>query len=170
MYSKKIIKTGIVLLFLTVMVSALDSCKIMQPYSRPGFISKDSLYRDQSTADTANISTIPWKNLFNDDQLISFIDEALNNNPDIRIAVIRMKKAEAGLRQSTAALELTQVQQYKIQMDLILPGISRYQPIHPGRSIFLAGLEIQGVRASISSFRVMLISVLSEHSLFQMSP
>ncbi len=103
MYSKKIIKTGIVLLFIAFMVPALDSCKIVQPYSHPDFIPQDSLYRNQTTADTTNISTIPWKNLFNDDHLISFIDEALNNNPDIRIAAIRMKKAEADLRQSTAA-------------------------------------------------------------------
>lgn len=103
MYSKKIIKTGIVLLVIALMVPALDSCKIMKPYARPDFISKDSLYRDQATADTTNISTIPWENLFNDDQLISLIDEALHNNPDIRIAAIRMKKAEADLRQSTTA-------------------------------------------------------------------
>ncbi len=103
MYSKKILKAGIIIVLTTLMVPSLDSCKIIQPYSRPDFVQQGSLYRDQTTQDTSNISTIPWKNIFNDQQLISLVDEALNNNPDMRIAAIRMKKAEATLKQSTAA-------------------------------------------------------------------
>ena len=103
MYSKKIIKAGIVVLFIALMVPALDSCKIAQPYSRPDFLPQGSLYRDQTSSDTSNIASVPWKKLFNDNQLISLIDEALRNNPDIKIAASNMKIAEAALQQNRAA-------------------------------------------------------------------
>jgi hypothetical protein len=59
MYPMKILKSGIVLLLIILLIPGLDSCKIVHPYSSHGFISRENVYRDQSTADTSNISVIP---------------------------------------------------------------------------------------------------------------
>jgi NodT family efflux transporter outer membrane factor (OMF) lipoprotein len=60
------------------------------------------LYRDHSTSDTSNISDIPWNKLFTDPLLQSIIENTITNNPDLQIAVARVKKAEANFRQSRA--------------------------------------------------------------------
>jgi NodT family efflux transporter outer membrane factor (OMF) lipoprotein len=85
------------------MVLLLGSCKVMQPYRQPEITPEDALYRDMKTGDTSNIADIPWRSLFTDQHLILLIEEALGNNPDMQIAIARMRKAEATLAQSNAA-------------------------------------------------------------------
>jgi outer membrane protein, multidrug efflux system len=76
---------------------------MLQPYKRPDIVSEDKLYRDLSIGDTANIADIPWKSFFTDTHLQKLIDEALINNSDLQIALARMNKAEANLKQSKLA-------------------------------------------------------------------
>jgi NodT family efflux transporter outer membrane factor (OMF) lipoprotein len=89
--------------FLVVLILALNSCKVLQPYKQPEIVSEETLYRDMATDDTSNIADLPWRTLFTDQYLVSLIEGALNNNPDLQIAVARMNKAEASLKQSRAA-------------------------------------------------------------------
>jgi multidrug efflux system outer membrane protein len=104
MYLNKIFKAGSVIFTSLVLLVSAGSCKILQPYRQPELPSQETLFRDTLTADTANFATMPWQDLFTDHDLVSLIDEALRNNTDMLIAEARMKKAEAALRQSKAAL------------------------------------------------------------------
>lgn len=100
---KNILQPRVLSLFAFMITLLLGSCKIMQPYRHPEITPKDALYRDMTTGDTSNIADIPWRSLFTDQHLISLIEEALGNNPDMHIAIARMKQAEATLTQSNAA-------------------------------------------------------------------
>ena len=102
MIPKYIIRSLFTLLSVVALTLALDSCKIMQPYSRPAITSEDKLFRDMPT-DSSNMANIRWQEIFTDKHLDSLINEALSNNLDMKIAMARMEKAEAALRQSRAA-------------------------------------------------------------------
>ena len=103
MYLQNILKSWISYLFLLVLIVFLGSCKILQPYKQPDILSEEKLFRDLAINDSSNIADIPWRSLFTDKLLQNLIEEAITNNPDLQIATTRMKKAEAGLRQSKAA-------------------------------------------------------------------
>jgi multidrug efflux system outer membrane protein len=97
------IKSGFSFGLLLVIVLFLNSCKILQPYKQPDFVSEEKLFRDLAVTDSSNIADIPWRKLFTDKLLQNLIEEAINNNTDLQIAVTRMDKAEANLKQSNAA-------------------------------------------------------------------
>ncbi len=79
------------------------SCKVTKTYKRPPGIADAKLFRDISAADTTTIANIPWKELFTDPLLQSLIEEALNNNPDLKIATARIEAATANFKQSKLA-------------------------------------------------------------------
>ncbi|MDN5286156.1 MAG: hypothetical protein JWR38_2430 [Mucilaginibacter sp.] len=80
----------------------LPSCKLRQAYVRPE-VKTDSLYRGANNQDTTSLANIPWKQMFTDEKLQALLQEGIVNNYDLRIAVTRIKQAEANLRQSKAA-------------------------------------------------------------------
>ena len=98
------LKFTISTLFALILILAVNSCKVTQSFKEPEIKSQETLYRDSLSKDTSNIANILWRNLFPDKILVSLIDEAIHNNLDLQIAVARMKKAEAALRQSKSAL------------------------------------------------------------------
>ena len=81
----------------------LDSRKVTENYRRHANIADNKLYRDVSTADITTIADIPWKQIFSDTCLQGLIQEGIANNLDLKIAVARIKQAQASLRQSNAA-------------------------------------------------------------------
>jgi NodT family efflux transporter outer membrane factor (OMF) lipoprotein len=97
------IKTVKVLLFLLMVVLILASCKVTKTYKRPDGLTDNKLYRDVITADTTTIADIPWKEIFSDTLLQHLIQEGIDKNLDLKIAVARIKQAMANLRQSNAA-------------------------------------------------------------------
>lgn len=99
-----ILKSITSFIWLFVLVIFLSSCKVLQTYKRPDVLSKEKLFRDLAINDSTNIADIPWRSLFTDTLLQNLIEEAINNNPDLQIAIIRMRKAEANFKQSKAAL------------------------------------------------------------------
>ena len=103
MYLQNIIKSRISYFCLLVLIVFLGSCKILQPYKQPDILSEEKLFRDLAINDSSNIADIPWRSLFTDKLLQNLIEEAINNNPDLQIAVARMKKAEANFKQTKAA-------------------------------------------------------------------
>lgn len=87
------------LLFAGLLILVAVSCKVIE---KPVMSADDNLYRDLDTSDTINLAEVPWRNIFTDAYLQAMIDTALTNNPGIKIAIARIKKAEAAYRQSGA--------------------------------------------------------------------
>lgn len=82
-----------------VLILLTASCSILKmPDTQPDA----SLYRDLGSDDSANIASIPWREIFTDPHLQNIIRRSVENNPDIHIAMARVRKAEAALRQSRA--------------------------------------------------------------------
>jgi outer membrane protein, multidrug efflux system len=89
-------------LSLVILTFIAGSCKIMKLGKFPEMKADNKLYRDLDVSDSSNISSVPWNELFTDTCLQSIIKKALTNNPDIDVAVARVKKAEAAFSQSRA--------------------------------------------------------------------
>lgn len=80
----------------------LQSCFVAKNYSRPE-IETESLYRtDNLPQDSISMADVSWRDLFNDQQLTSYIQEGLKNNIDIRIALQNVVAAEAYVKQGKA--------------------------------------------------------------------
>ncbi|RUA13931.1 MAG: TolC family protein [Flavobacteriia bacterium] len=80
----------------------LQSCFVAKNYSRPD-LETESLYRtDQLPQDSISMADVSWKDLFNDEQLKSYIAQGLENNLDIRIALQNVVAAEAYIKQGKA--------------------------------------------------------------------
>jgi len=95
----KIIKiSAIALVFLT-----LQSCFVAKEYSRPETVVETEYYRtDKLPQDSLSLASVSWKKLFTDAQLQNYIEEGLQNNIDIRIAIQQISAAEAYLKQGKA--------------------------------------------------------------------
>jgi outer membrane protein, multidrug efflux system len=96
-------RISIKIVLLLTLIAAVTSCKIMQPYQRPSDIANGQLYRDVTTSDTTTIANIPWQQLFTDPQLQALLQEGMANNLDLKIAVARIRQAEANYNQARAA-------------------------------------------------------------------
>ncbi|MBS1666195.1 MAG: efflux transporter outer membrane subunit [Bacteroidetes bacterium] len=94
-----IIKKNLVIC-ISMAIWVLASCKIIQPYKQPVNITNDKLYRDISTTDTSSIASISWKDMFSDKILQSLIQEGIDNNPDLQVAIARIRSASANFKQS----------------------------------------------------------------------
>lgn len=84
---------GLILLGVTLSIG-LSSCQFVNKYKTPEIDTAD-LYRDMTSADTTTIANIPWSEYFTDPYLQAIIDEGINNNHDLQIALARIKQAEA---------------------------------------------------------------------------
>jgi len=82
----------------------LFSCRVTENYKTPSGVAVTGLYRDVHTTDTTSIATIPWKEMFRDTLLQHLIQEGLDHNLDMKIALARIKQTQANLNQSKAAL------------------------------------------------------------------
>ncbi|MDB4901097.1 MAG: hypothetical protein JWQ63_378 [Mucilaginibacter sp.] len=87
---------------LFVCIGTFLSCKVTKRYQQPD-ANAINLYRDQNTTDTATIATIPWQIFFADTVLKALINEGLNQNLNLKIAIQKIVEAQASLRQSKAA-------------------------------------------------------------------
>ena len=83
----------------------LVSCFAAKEYERPEMeeISEDLYRTDKLPEDSLNIATISWRELFSDPILTQHIEEGLQNNLDIRIAIQQMLAAEAYVKQGKAS-------------------------------------------------------------------
>jgi multidrug efflux system outer membrane protein len=86
---------------LLLITSVFFSCKLMQSYKRPDVVD-NNLYRDVATKDTNSIAEVPWRQMFSDTLLQRLINEGINNNLDLKVAVARMAQAQANYNQSIA--------------------------------------------------------------------
>lgn len=88
----------------------MSSCRIYKSYERPDDLVTDGLYRDPiSATDTLNavagptFGDVPWREVFTDTQLQALIDQALENNADIRSAQLTIEQAQAALMSARLA-------------------------------------------------------------------
>jgi outer membrane protein, multidrug efflux system len=98
-----LIRTKIRLVSILLLTFIVASCKVMQLEKFPEIKADDSLYRDLNISDSSSIAMVPWNELFTDTCLQTIIKKALSNNPDMEVAIARIKKAEAAFRQSKVA-------------------------------------------------------------------
>lgn len=91
------------IVLIATLAAMLASCSTPRHYKR-GMVSTDGLYGKTATADTVNMGTQPWRQLFTESYLQKIIQEGLDNNPDLLVAVKKVEEAEAYFKQSRAAL------------------------------------------------------------------
>lgn len=86
-----------------VVALTLQSCFVAQDYVRPELPVSDALYRtDNLPTDSVSIADVSWKTLFTDQYLQQYIEEGLQNNMDVRIAIQQMVAAQAYAKQGKA--------------------------------------------------------------------
>lgn len=89
---------------LTAGAFSMQSCFVAKQYNQPeDLITEASFRTDQLSTDSLSIAALAWKDLFTDPLLDGYIETALSNNMDIRIALENIRAAEAVLKQGKAA-------------------------------------------------------------------
>ncbi|MEG9327590.1 efflux transporter outer membrane subunit [Salinimicrobium catena] len=83
---------------------SLQSCFVAKDYERPAEVVQEEFFRtDQLPQDSLSITEVSWREMFTDPFLSTYIEEALANNLDIRIALQQMNMARAYLKQGKAS-------------------------------------------------------------------
>ena len=100
----KEMKTKKIQWLILIAVMILTSCRVTEKYKRPAGIANNAMFRDVTTTDTTTIADVSWKQMFTDTLLQKLIQEGINNNLDIKIAMIRIKEAQANVQLGKSAL------------------------------------------------------------------
>ncbi|SDE72296.1 efflux transporter outer membrane subunit [Cellulophaga baltica] len=96
---KNITKT----MLLGVVLVTLQGCFVAKDYKRPELAETEALYRtDNLPTDSVSMADVSWKTMFTDPYLIEYIEEGLENNMDVRIALQQMIAAQAYAKQGKA--------------------------------------------------------------------
>ncbi|MCZ4317745.1 efflux transporter outer membrane subunit [Aequorivita viscosa] len=80
----------------------LVSCFAAKDYERPQVVNEANYRTDNLPVDTLTIASLSWKELFTDPILQNYIEEGLQNNMDIRVALQQIRIAEAYVKQGKA--------------------------------------------------------------------
>lgn len=80
----------------------LVSCFAARDYERPDVVKEEYYRTDKLPQDSLNMAQVSWREMFTDPQLASYIEQGLENNIDIRIAIQQMLAAEAYVKQGKA--------------------------------------------------------------------
>jgi len=86
-------------LFVAIM-TLMQSCFVAKDYEAPK-VTTENLFRTEST-DTTSIASVSWDKLFTDTLLQQHINECLQNNLDLKIALQNIEAAEATFKQGKA--------------------------------------------------------------------
>ena len=82
---------------------AVQSCFVAKDYKRPEAVVNEANFRtDVIAKDSATVATVSYKQIFTDSQLQSLINQGLQNNLDIRLALQNIAVAEAYAKQGKA--------------------------------------------------------------------
>ncbi|WP_405247794.1 efflux transporter outer membrane subunit [Cellulophaga sp. Asnod2-G02] len=96
---KNITKT----MLLSVVLVTLQGCFVAKDYKRPELAETEALYRtDNLPTDSISMADVSWKTMFTDPYLNEYIQEGLENNMDVRIALQQMIAAQAYAKQGKA--------------------------------------------------------------------
>ncbi|WP_417872359.1 efflux transporter outer membrane subunit [Xanthomarina gelatinilytica] len=90
-------------LIVVVLATTLQSCFVAKEYSRPDLEETENLYRtDNLPTDSLSMADVSWKEVFTDPYLAQYIEEGLQNNIDIRMALQQIIAGEAYMKQGKA--------------------------------------------------------------------
>jgi len=90
------------IILLAATVGIVVSCSTSKHYQH-GTISTDGLYGLTATTDSVTMANQPWRQLFTEEHLQKLIQEGLDNNPDLQLAILKVTEAEAYFSQSKVA-------------------------------------------------------------------
>ncbi len=96
MYMKKVSKYK--LLVLIVAAFTMQSCLATKNYKSPEVETKN-LYRTEVELDSTTLADVPWQELFTDSYLQSYIEQGLESNYDLQIAIQNLEAATAQMKQ-----------------------------------------------------------------------
>lgn len=138
MYYSHYKKNGLRILFLAVIIVVISSCNSYKNLVEAPKVDTQGIVRvDSIVTDTTTIANIPWKEYFTDSKLQTLIDESLNNNIDLKIALNRISSAEANL---------------SIAKGAFLPSVSAAGRIdHTRLSVGANGTDVLGYTSNINS-------------------
>lgn len=85
------------------LAAVLYSCSTSHHFARET-VNTNGLYGNLATTDSVTLADKPWRELFTETYLQKLIEEGLNNNPDLQVAVQKVLQAEAYFSQSKAAM------------------------------------------------------------------
>ena len=85
------------------LATVLYSCSTPRYFARET-VNTNGLYGNLATTDSVTLADKPWHELFAETYLQKLIEEGLNNNPDLQIAIQKVMQAEAYFSQSKAAM------------------------------------------------------------------
>ncbi|MEX2574061.1 MAG: efflux transporter outer membrane subunit [Balneolaceae bacterium] len=86
-----------------IILFTLQSCFTAKNYVRPEVVDEAYFRTDQLPQDSLAMAEISWQELFEDEILRGYVEEGLENNLDIRIALEQINAAEAYYRQGRAS-------------------------------------------------------------------
>lgn len=83
---------------------SLQSCFVAKDYERPETeVVSEALFRTENLpADSTSMADVSWKEIFTDPFLMTYIEEGLQNNMDVRMALQRVTAANAYFKQGKA--------------------------------------------------------------------
>src|SRR5699024_303497 len=79
-----------------------QSCFVAKDYSSPNVVEASYFRTDSLPEDSVTLAEVSWRELFTDPALVSHIEDALENNIDIRIALQQIAIAEAYFKEAKA--------------------------------------------------------------------
>lgn len=89
--------------FVPAILLSLQACFVAKDYERPEAMPDQSLYRmDKQPQDSTSMAATPWQDIFTDPLLQGYIEKALTNNYDARIALQNIIAAQSYLKQGKA--------------------------------------------------------------------
>lgn len=94
-------KTIKIIVISSLIAFSLQSCFVAKDYERPNevLLTEASYRTAESISDSTSLATLSWRELFTDPVLVGHIEEGLNNNIDLQIALQHMEAAQAYYRQ-----------------------------------------------------------------------
>ncbi|UOX35075.1 efflux transporter outer membrane subunit [Flavobacterium sediminilitoris] len=87
--------------FLVAIMFLAQSCFVSKNYEAPK-VETQNLYRTDQVIDSTSLAMVSWDKLFTDTLLQAYINEGLQNNLDMQIALQNMEAAEAMMKQGKA--------------------------------------------------------------------
>ena len=115
----------------------LSGCAVGPNYERPPLVSPDTFRGEAAPPSASSLADLPWWEVFNDPTLVALIQESLQNNYDLRVAVARVEEAYAGV--GVARSEL-------------FPQFGYGFDASRGRNSFLGGVGIPGTSGTQNFF------------------
>lgn len=94
----------LVLLTALVITVSLSSCIATKSYEQPEMQTQDLYPFDQVKMDSTTLADMPWEEVFKDPQLRDLIQEALQNNLQLRSAIEQIRVAEADFYQGQMSM------------------------------------------------------------------